>query len=103
MKRYKIAITETLRKIVEVKEENPSQAVSKVESRYDLEEIVLSYEEHCNTTRPLCYGQIVSAVSKETGISLICRCPPERKVAEAGPGKKSNDNFRKSGGCYCRV
>ena len=50
MKKYKIAITETLRKIVEVKEENPSQAVSKVESRYDLEEIVLTYEEHCDTT-----------------------------------------------------
>lgn len=43
MKKFKIAVTETLVQIVEVDAENAKEASEKVKDMYDNEEIVLDY------------------------------------------------------------
>lgn len=49
MNKYKIVIEETLRKTIEVEEENPSLAVSDVENRYSASEIILLSDDYCGT------------------------------------------------------
>lgn len=49
MKKYKIAIEETLSKIIEIDAETPSLAVCEVENQYNAEEIVLSADDYSGT------------------------------------------------------
>lgn len=49
MKKYKIAIEETLHKIIEVEAETPSLAVTTVEDEYNAAEIVLSADDYSGT------------------------------------------------------
>lgn len=45
---YKILVTETLSRIVEVKADDFTEAISKVEKMYDDAEIVLDYNDLCD-------------------------------------------------------
>ncbi len=63
MKKFKIAVTETLVQVIEIEAENAKEAAEKVKDMYDNEEIVLDYT---NLTKTEFIGVITVDLEKTT-------------------------------------